>query len=198
MRPHLLDQSTARDRQPKHRDEGSSLILCLVVIIIGAFFVLPTMTYIMTVNQASRQRIEGANSSEVVRGGLRSVLYDPAALYAACANSGISDPSAINLAVPPGLAITTKCTTTNNAQQWLPADLRWALATTMAGSAATIPPAQPDGTISALWCTSAPTLPCGSTYPGSGSATTTAWLADATDSSIGSKVFLPYIPAVID
>jgi len=84
-------------RQPtqvKGRDEGSTLILCLVVIIIGAFFVLPMMTYIMTVNQASRLRIESANSSEVVRGGLRSVLYDPAALYQACANSGASDASA--------------------------------------------------------------------------------------------------------
>ena len=208
MKYHSAPQVIDRDGQPKHRDEGSSLILALVVIIIGAFFVLPTMTYIMTVNQASRLRIEGANSSEVVRGGLRSVLYDPAGLYAACANSGASDASAINLAVPPGLAITTKCTTTANASQWVPSDLRWALTTTMTGSQAAIPPpyvappARPDldGTISELWCTSAVTdsLPCGRTYPGNGDTNTTAWLADATDTSQGSKIFLPYIPSVID
>jgi Tfp pilus assembly protein PilX len=200
MRRQAIDQPTTPDRHLKNRDEGSSLIIALVVIIIGAFFVLPTMTYIMTVNQASRLRIEGANSSEIVRGGLRSVLYNPAALYSACANSGVSDASAINLAVPPGLNISTKCTTTKNAQQWVPSDLRWALATTMAGSAAVIPPPQSDGTISAQWCTSAVTdsLPCGNAYPGSGSTTPTAWVGDATDTSIGSKVFLPYVPSVID
>jgi len=198
-------------RQPtkvKGRDEGSTLILCLVVIIIGAFFVLPMMTYIMTVNQASRLRIESANSSEVVRGGLRSVLYDPAALYQACANSGASDASAINLAVPPGLAITTKCTTTAIASQWVPTDLRWALATTMVGASAAIPPpyvAPPsrpdlDGTISAQWCTSAVTdsLPCGRTYPNNASTDPMTWVADATTASTGSKIFLPYVPPVID
>jgi hypothetical protein len=178
------------------------LILALVVIIVGSFFVLPTMTYIMTVNQASRLRIQGANSSEVVRGGLRSVLYDPAALYSACTASGISDASAINLAVPPGLAITTKCTTTANASQWVPGDLRWALTTTMVGASAAIPPSRPDpdGTISELWCTSVVTesLPCGRTYPGNGSTDPQSWLNDATDTSQGSKIFLPYLPSVID
>ncbi len=197
-----------RGTRAAHKDEGSTLILALVVIIVGAFFVLPTMTYLMTVNQASRLRIEGANSSEVVRGGLRSVLYDPAGLYSACANSGATDASAINLAVPPGLNITTKCTTTNNASQWVPTDLRWALTTTLVGASAAIPPpyvAPPsrpdlDGTISQLWCTSAITesLPCGRTYPNNAAPNSTDWLVDATDSSIGSKIFLPYVPSVID
>jgi len=186
------------------------LILVLVVIMIGAFFVLPMMTYIMTVNQASRMRIQGANSSEVVRGGLRSVLYDPSALYSACAASGISDPTAINLAVPPGLSITTKCTTVSNQQQFVPTDLRWALTTTMAGAAAVIPPpydAPPsrpelDGTISEQWCTSAvsESVPCGKTFPGNLSDATTYanWPAEATTTSTGSKIFLPYLPSVID
>jgi hypothetical protein len=192
----------------RNRDEGSTLILALVVVIVGALFVLPTMTYLMTVNAASRLRIEGANSSEVVRGGLRSVLYDPSALYSACSNSGASDASAVALAVPPGLAISTKCTTVGVASQWVPSDLRWALTTTLTGSQAAIPPpyvappARPDldGTISEQWCTSAvaESVPCGRTYPGSGSTNTTAWMADATDTSQGSKIFLPFIPTVID
>lgn len=192
----------------RERDEGSTLILALVVIIVGALFVLPTMTYLMTVNAASRLRIEGANSSEVVRGGLRSVLYDPSALYSACSGSGATDASAVNLAVPPGLAISTKCTTIGVASQWVPSDLRWALATTLTGSEAAIPPpyvAPPsrpdlDGTISEQWCTSAvaESIPCGRTYPGNGSTNTSAWMVDATTTSQGSKIFLPFIPTVID
>ncbi|MEO8264626.1 MAG: hypothetical protein ABI706_03855 [Ilumatobacteraceae bacterium] len=195
-------------RRDATKDQGSTLILALVVIIVGAFFVLPTMTYLMTVNMASRLRIEGANSSEVVRGGLRSVLYDPSALYSACAGSGATDASAKDLAVPPGLNITTKCTTTANASQWVPTDLRWALTTTLVGASTAIPPpyaAPPsrpdlDGTISEQWCTSAVTesLPCGRTYPNNAAPNSTDWLADVTDSSVGSKIFLPYVPSVID
>ncbi|MEY2582540.1 MAG: hypothetical protein QOE09_2389 [Ilumatobacteraceae bacterium] len=210
MRLHsILKQHTRPVRADRDKDEGSTLILALVVIIIGAFFVLPTMTYIMTVNQASRLRIEGANSSEVVRGGLRAVLYDPAALYSACSNSGATDPSAVNLAVPPGLAITTKCTTTANSQQFVSTDLRWSLSTTMVGASSVIPPNEADGSISRQWCTTFPaTIPCGFPYPGNASAVSTDWsgtgmgtppdTGQTTPASTGSKIFLPYVPSVID
>jgi hypothetical protein len=189
-------------------DEGSTLILTLVVIIVGAFFVLPMMTYVMTVNQASRLRIQGANSSEIVRGGLRSVLYDPSGLYSACSGTGVS--AAQSLAVPPGLPITTQCTTVADTSQWLPQDVRWALTTTMVGSQTAIPPnyvAPPsrpelDGTISEQWCTStiAEGVPCGRPYPGNGSAAYTDWFlpANATTTSTGSKIFLPFLPPVVD
>ena len=200
---------TAQLMAGKQRDEGSTLIIVLLVILIGAFFVLPMMTYIMTVNAASRTRIQGANSSEIVRGGLRSVLYDPSALYSACAASGLSDPTAINLAVPPGLSITTKCTTVSNQQQFVPTDLRWALTTTMAGAAAVIPPAyvappsrpELDGTISEQWCTSAvsQSVPCGKTFPGnlSDSSTYANWPAEATTTSYWQQD-LPAVSALRD
>lgn len=168
------------------------------------------MTYIMTVNAASRIRIQGAHSSEVVRGGLRSVLYDPAGLYSACAGAGVTTASATNLAVPPGLPITTQCTKVADASQWLPQDVRWGLTTTMVGSQTAIPPpyvAPPsrpelDGTISEQWCTSTITesLPCGKTYPGNGAPTYTDWFqpTNATTASTGSKIFLPFLPSVID
>ncbi len=196
-----------RDRQ--HKDEGSTLILTLVVIIVGAFFVLPMMTYVMTVNQVSRLRIQSANSSEIVRGGLRSVLYDPSGLYSACSGTGVS--AAQNLAVPPGLPITTQCTTVDQNEQWMPEDVRWALTTTMVGSEVPIPPpylAPPeapdlDQTISEQWCTSAVAegVPCGREYPGNGSTAYTDWFLpdiNATTESTGSKIFLPFLPSVID
>ena len=90
----------------------------------------------------------------------------------------------------------------------MPTDLRWALTTTLVGASTAIPlpyvapPSRPDldGTISALWCTSAVTesLPCGRTYPNNAATNSTDWLVDATDSSVGSKIFLPYVPSVID
>jgi hypothetical protein len=172
--------------------------------LVASFFVLPLMNYIMTVNQASRLRIQGANSSEVVRGGLRSVLYDPAGLYSACAGSGATDNSAIELAVPPGLDITTRCTTTADARQWVPSDLRWALATTLVGAGASVPapyiapPAKPELnlTISDQWCTSVVTLslPCGKAYVPADPTVSTSWIADYTYASQGSKIFLPYLP----
>jgi hypothetical protein len=186
----------------RHSDEGSTLILALVVMLVASFFVLPLMNYIMTVNQASRMRIQGANSSEVVRGGLRSVLYDPAALYSACAPSGAT--LAVNLAVPPGMDLKTSCTTTANTSQWIPSDLRWAVATTMVGAEAAVPApyvapvAKPElnGTISAEWCTSVVTkyLPCGKAYVNPDPTNPSAWTSDVTTASQGSKIFLPYLP----
>ena len=205
-----LRTNVALLRARKQQDEGSTLILVLVVILIGAFFVLPMMTYIMTVNKASRMRIEGANSSEVVRGGLRSVLYDPSALYSACAASGVSDPWPSTSPFRPACRSRRNARPSSNQQQFVPTDLRWALTTTMAGAAAAIPPpyvAPPsrpelDGTISEQWCTSAvsESVPCGKTFPGNASDATTYpnWTSEATTTSTGSKVFLPYLPSVID
>ena len=203
-RPHGSTQGRARQQ-----DEGSTLILVLVVIMIGAFFVLPMMTYIMTVNQASRMRIQGANSSEVVRGGLRSVLYDPSALYSACAASGVSDPTAINLAVPPGLSITTKCTTGIEPAQ-LRSDRPALGADNHDGGAAAVipppydaPPSRPelDGTISEQWCTSAvsESVPCGKTFPGNLSdASTYANWPGRSDIDVDREQGLPAVPSVGD
>ena len=192
--------------RPERRDEGSMLIFALVSILLAAMVVLPVMNYTMAVMRADGVRSAGAERTEAVKGGLRAALYDPVALYQACVTSGRT--VSVALAVPPRLGIRSSCTTTRDALQDVPSEQRYALATVQAGSQALIPPAyvaEPerpdlDGTISPAWCTSmiaatAPNkLPCGKPYPGNGAASTTAWQADATPTSTGSKVFLPPLP----
>ena len=190
----------------RRRDEGSSLIFALVCIVLGATVVVPLMRYTMTVLRADTVRSDLADRTEAVKGGLRAAMYDPVALYQACVNSGRT--VAVQLAVPPGLDITSSCTTTKDALQDVPSNQRYALATTQVGSDAGIPPAyvaeperpELDGTMSPSWCTSMVSadplmkLPCGKPYPGNGASSITAWQADAAVATTGSKIFLPSLP----
>lgn len=188
------------------RDRGSSLVLAMVMMMTGAFVVLPVMKYTMTVLRAGHVRSDTADRVEAVKGGLRVAMYDPIALYQACVDSGRT--SAIELAVPPDLNIQSWCTTTKDALQDVPSDQRWALTTTQVGSQAVIPtpypgdPSRPElaGTMSPTWCTSMNQadvnlrLPCGTPYPHNGDAVTTLWQADAAPETAGGKVFTPHLP----
>ncbi|MFM2070672.1 MAG: hypothetical protein RLZZ623_935, partial [Actinomycetota bacterium] len=185
------------------RDEGSALILALVVIIIGSMMVLPIMGYTLSVLHANRTAHAKADRVEAVKGGLRAALYSPANLYTACLPSGRT--TSIALAAPPGLGVQSWCTTTKDALQDIPSDQRYALTTVQAGSNTQIPapymaPGGPspelDGTISALWCTSigaSPPVPCGRPFPGNGG-DPLAWMASSSVTTAGSKIFLPYLP----
>lgn len=193
-------------RAERRRDEGSALVFALVTILIGSLVVLPLMDYTMSVLRADGVRSDVTESTEAVKGGLRAALYDPVMLYQACVESGRT--TQVELAVPPGLGIRSYCTTTKDALQDVPSDQRYAITTTQAGSQALIPPvfaAPPDrpdlqGTIGEAWCTSMTVadvnakVPCGKPYPNNGSTSLTAWQADATATSSGSKVFHPPLP----
>lgn len=188
------------------RDQGSALILALVLILVGTMMVIPVMSYTMSVTRSNRVTDETANRAEAVKGGLRAALYDPVALYQACVNSGRT--TAVQLAVPPGLNIKSECTTTQDALQDVPSDQRFALATTLAGSGASIPapyvadPTRPDldGTMSPQWCTSMVAadenakIPCGKPYGNNGAADPLAWMADASVTTAGGKIFTPSLP----
>jgi hypothetical protein len=184
------------------RDEGS-LVIALVMMLVGAMIVIPLLNYTMTVTRANRGTQDHASRSELVKGGLRVALQNPAQLYAACANSGRT--TAVQLAVPPGLGLQSSCTTTNDALQMLPSSLRYAVTVVQAGANAELPPdyttngTNPalDGTIGSAWCTSllaTTPIPCGSRYPNSGNANTTAWTADTASTSTGGKIFSPQLP----
>ena len=195
-----------RARSRMDRDEGSSLIFALITILLASLVVLPVMSYTMSVMRAGTVRTNLAVRTEAVKGGLRTALYDPVALYQACVNSGRT--VAVPLAVPPGLGIQSSCTTTKDALQDVPSDQRFALTTTQVGSQAAIPPtyvAEPErpdlqGTMSPTWCTSMVSadpmakLPCGKPYPNNGATLTTAWQTDVSTTSAGNKVFLPSLP----
>ncbi|MFN8022382.1 MAG: hypothetical protein U0Q03_12730 [Acidimicrobiales bacterium] len=192
----------ARDERPV-RDEGSALIFALITMLLAALVVLPIMEYTMTVVKAGEVRGNITDRTEAVKGGLRTALYDPVALYQACVQSGRT--TEIELAVPPGLGIRSYCTTTKDALQDVPSDQRYAITTTQAGSNAylpanyTAPPDRPDleGTVGPAWCTSVlatEPIPCGKAYPNNGSATTTAWQADTSPTTAGSKIFFPALP----
>jgi hypothetical protein len=193
------------DRPP---DEGSALIMCLFLIMVAGFLMMPLMSYTMTVLHGNRIVTTKTSRAEAVRGGLRVALFDPTKLYSACKTAGPT--VAVDLAVPPsapGLpALTTKCYKVADLTQDLPDQQRWALTTTQSGSELVIPPSDPDsvahpetnGTISSLWCTSKlldPPTPCGRAYPNNGSTTTTTWQLDALSTNTANKIFLPFLPA---
>ena len=192
------------------RDEGSALIMALITVIIGTMIVLPIMNYTMAVLRANKATGGKNVRVEAVKGGLRSVLYDGLKLYQACVESGYSSVAAVRLAVPPGLDIESSCTTTGSAQQNVPSDQRYALATTLVGSNAMIPapyvagPGEDDlaGTISPVWCTSmidaqpAARVPCGRPYPMNGDVDPARWIDDADPVSTKDTIFSPYLPPV--
>jgi hypothetical protein len=126
------------ERRRRGEDEGSALVLTLVFVLVVSLMVVPVMNYIMAVTRTNRVLVQRAERIEAVKGGLRVALVNPTQLYAACVASGRTVPVA--LAVPPGLGIKSQCTTTNDALQEVPSDLRYALASIQAGSELAIPP----------------------------------------------------------
>jgi hypothetical protein len=193
-----------RRKLDRSGDEGSALIICLFLMAVTGFFILPIMSYTMTVLQGNKVVKDKASRSEAVRGGLRVALLDPTKLYSACKSAGPT--VSVDLATPPSTSsglpsLSTKCFKVADAFQNLPDQQRWALTTTQNGSQVVIPPPDPiDGTISALWCTSklsVPQIPCGKAYPGNGSATTNAWWQPgvANSTSTANQIFVPFLPA---
>ena len=176
-----------RGRLDQSSDEGSALVICLFLMMIAGFFILPIMSYTMSVLRSNVVVKDKATRSEAVRGGLRVALSDPTKLYAACKGAGPT--GAVDLAPPPSVnsklpSMTTQCFKVGENKQFGDA-LRWALTTTQTGSQLVIPPPDTDGSISPVWCTSKANLPplqpipCGTSYPGNGSPITTDWWQSA-------------------
>jgi hypothetical protein len=195
---------TWRRKLDQSSDEGSALIICLFLMAVAGFFILPVMTYTMTVLKSNVVVRDKATRSEAVRGGLRVALSDPTKLYAACKGAGPT--VAVDLAAPPSLntnlpSLSTQCFKVKDQSQFGTDLQRWALTTTQTGSQLVIPVADPiDGTINTSWCTSkldTPPVPCGKSYPDNGSATTNAWWQPgvASSTSTANQIFVPFLPA---
>lgn len=68
----------------ERRDEGSVLLLVLVLIVIVGLIVVPLMSYALSVHRASASQAVKSRDVEAAKGGVRRVLADPAALFDAC------------------------------------------------------------------------------------------------------------------
>ncbi len=157
-------------------DEGSALILVLVMIVIGSLIVIPTMTYAMTVMRANTVLSEKSKRIEGVKSGLRLALADPKGLYTACGAGGPT--TAVNLASTTnnGNTISTKCYWLSSESSQAANEMRIGLVSTQVGST-------PD-----------PVLQGGPIVPAVPRATETEWLAQTSVLSETDKVWLPNLP----
>jgi hypothetical protein len=172
----VRDGRNSKEIASNDGDEGSALILALVMMVIAAMIVIPALNYTMTVTKSGRSVQDKVSRAEAVKGGLRTVLADGKGLYQACKGAGLTQ--AVSLASP-GLAIgvSTTCTTTADQLAEDPNSLWYAAASTWAGSAL---PSGISGTV----------------YPGSGNANPKLWLNDASITSDGGKVWTPQLPVI--
>jgi hypothetical protein len=172
----------APHHEPQHgeeiaddRDRGGALILALVMIILGATVVLPTLSYTMAVTRQSRVAMTRTAGDEAVKGGLRTALADPGKLYLECQGGSRTTVHPIATAIP---NVSTSCSWLSEAYAKDSTQIPYSVATVQAGSA--VP--------SDAW-------PPATSYPSSGNSDTHAWVADTTPTSTGSKIFAPYLPA---
>lgn len=156
------------------RDRGGALVLALVMVIIGAMIVLPTLSYTMAVMRQSRVAMTRTTGDESVKGGLRTALADPAKLYQECQGGTRSTVHPIASSLPD---VTTTCSWLSEAYAKDITQIPYSVATVQAGS--TVPP---------------DAYPPDSWYTLSGNADETAWVADSSATAIGGKIFAPSLP----
>lgn len=164
-------------RRPQRRDEGSTLILVLVLILVAGFIVLPLMSYAISVRRASQVEIDKARSVQMARGGFWVALSYQGDLYDQCG----AEP------IPSSLAgVTTTCEVLRTATLRPPEEVPFEIAVVQGdtdgmGMRAEIPASLTGGT----------------NYPNpNSSADPAAWLATpdwSFDSQVG-KVWLPQLP----
>jgi hypothetical protein len=156
-------------------DRGGALILALVMIILGATVVLPTLSYTMAVTRQSRVAMTRTIGDEEVKGGLRTALSDPGKLYLECQGGSRTTVHPIASGIA---GVSTSCSWLSEAYAKNATEIPYSVATVQAGS--TVPP---DAT------------PPATSYPRSGNPITNAWVADTSATSTGSQIFAPNLPA---
>ncbi len=157
------------------RDGGSALVISLVMVLVCSLIVLPVLTYAIAVTRSTRVLQAKSVSIEAAKGGLRTALADPIALYKACDLAGLT--VSVNLASP-GLTtpVSNKCFKMSDVPAQDPTSLRYAIAATQVGA-------------------TLPTGYSGQAYPGSGAAPENAWQVAASLTSAFNTIWAPYLPA---
>jgi type II secretory pathway pseudopilin PulG len=165
-----------RRSHPVERDRGSALLMALVVVMLASFVVVPLLRYTMTVVKQNQLAQAKSARLEAVKGGLRTALADPKALYKTCDAATLI--SGVTLSSPMlDTPVSTTCFKMLSQTAEDPADLWFGLATTSVGS--TLPTG---------------TGILGTPFPGSGASPPSAWLSSTTPDAQGSKVWLPRLP----
>ena len=75
-------------RQLADKDQGSVLVLVLVMMLVGAMIVLPMMSYSIAVLRSNEVLSNKSQDLEGVKSGLRIALADPTSLYKTCGDGG--------------------------------------------------------------------------------------------------------------
>ena len=115
------------------RDEGSALIMVLVLVALSSLIVLPMLDYAMAVGRQNSVLSLKTKRQEAVKAGLRTVLADPSKVYEHCANVGET------LAGPgiDGIDVESTCSFIDSSLADVDEDLHLGLAATRVGE--TIP-----------------------------------------------------------
>jgi hypothetical protein len=127
-----------RTRSPERatrdaRDEGSALIMVLVLVAISSLLVLPMLDYALAVGKQNSVLSSKTKQQEAVKAGLRTVLADPSKIYQHCAEDSPA------LAGPgiDGIDVESTCNFIDSSLANLDEDLHLGLAATRIGE--TIP-----------------------------------------------------------
>ncbi len=161
---------------PERRDEGSALLLVLVLLVVGTLVTLPLLSYAVTVLKSNEVLSDRNARTEAVKAGFRHAMAEPQVLYETCGTAGL------NVGRPlasPGLDIATEteCFLLDVAAGQQALDLPWSVATTFAGASA---PSGP-GVV-------------GPAYPDSGAAVPGTWWPDASPEPHFEQLWVPNLP----
>ena len=165
-------------RTRSRRDDGSVLVLVLVMMVIGTLVVVPIMGYAVSVLRANEVVGERSADAEAVKAGFRYAMAEPYELYERCgpASAGLNNGA---LLPTPGLDVPTetKCYLIGMAAASESAELPYSVATTFAGQ---LPPTG-EGVVEPA-------------YPGSGDPDAFAWIDNASTTRTKTTVWLPNLP----
>jgi hypothetical protein len=168
--------------EPDHlhvdRDRGTALILALVMIIIGAMIVLPTLSYTMAVTRHSRVAMSRTAADEQVKGGLRTALADPGKLYMGCQGGSRTTIHTIASSIT---GVTTTCSWLSEKNERDATTTSYSVATTQVGSS--VPPDAVPQTAPASW------------WAASGNTDPLAWIAASKPTPIADTIWAPNLPA---
>lgn len=173
------------------RDEGSALILALVMIVLGALIVASVATYAMTVFRANHTLSERTQRAEAVKAGLRLAFASPRDLYEYCGPDNTGTYVWVDL--PPvsvnDQTVSTKCHTIDVASALSDDERRFGLVATRVGEQIPVEltPANPP--------TADPPLPPTRYNAMATTSDTHLWLSETSEESLTGKIWRPRLPS---